>query len=76
MFVLSSMSSSTYILIGVLSVTVSCFLMILLINDDIIDKWSWISDTKYNPSGNSNFSFRVGADIWNIVFYDVFIFFR
>ena len=31
-------------------------------------KKSWISDTEYDPSGNSNSLFHVGADILNIVF--------
>ena len=38
-------------------------------------KWSWISDTEYDPWGRSNFSFHVGTDILNsLFFYDFFIF--
>ena len=34
-------------------------------------------DTEYNPSGNSNRSFDVGADILNVLFlYDFFTFFQ
>ena len=34
-----------------------------------------MSDTEYGPSGNSNSSFHVGADILNLLFlYDFFIF--
>ena len=51
----------TYILLGGFLVTVSCFLM-------IYSKWSWISDKEYNSSGNSNFSFRVGAGNLNLLF--------
>ena len=37
--------------------------------------YSWISDTEYDPSGNSNSSFHVEADILNTLFlYDFFIF--
>ena len=37
----------TYIFIGGLSVTVSCFLMIYL-------KYPWLCDKEYDPWGNSN----------------------
>ena len=38
---------------------------------------SWISDAEYDPSGNSNFSFHVGTDILNLLFfYDFFIFYH
>ena len=30
---------------------------------EIFKKYSWISDTENDPSGNSNSSFLVGADI-------------
>ena len=44
----------TYILFGGLSVNVLCYLM-------ISSKKSWVPDTKYNPSSNSNASSHVGA---------------
>ena len=35
-----------------------------------------MSDTEYDPSGNSNSSFHVGADILNLLFlYDFFYIF-
>ena len=34
-------------------------------------------DIEYNPSGNSNLSFQVGADILNsLLLYDFFMFFH
>ena len=33
----------------------------------IYSKYSGISDTEYDPSGNSHSSFHVGADILNVV---------
>ena len=38
-------------------------------------KQSWISDTESNPSGNSNVSFHLGADILNLFlcFYTCFL---
>ena len=44
-----------YVLIGGLSVTVSCFLI-------IYSKYSSISDTEYGLSSNSTSPFHVGAD--------------
>ena len=32
-------------------------------------KYSWVSDTEYDPSGNSNLLFYGGADILNLLFY-------
>ena len=37
-------------------------------------KKSSISDTEYDPSGNSNLSFHVGADILNLFLYEFFYF--
>ena len=40
-------------------------------------KYSWISDTEYDQSGNSNSSCHIGAEILNLLFfYDFFIFFH
>ena len=39
-------------------------------------KYAWISDTKYDPSGYSNFLFHVGANILNLFLHDSFIFFH
>ena len=33
-----------------------------------IDHISWISDTKYDPLGNSNLSFHVLVDVLNLLF--------
>ena len=53
-----------YIIIEGLLVTPSCFLKIYL-------KKPWISDTEYDPSGNSNSSFHAWADILNLlILYD------
>ena len=30
---------------------------------------NWIFDTKYDPSGNSNLSFDLGADTLTLAFY-------
>ena len=36
-----------------------------------------MSDTEYDPSGNSNLSFHVGADILNsLLLYEFFMFFH
>ena len=36
-----------------------------------------IFDAEYEPSGNSNLSFHVGADILNLLlFYELFMFFQ
>ena len=36
-----------------------------------------MSDTEYDPSGNSNSSFDVGIDILSLLFlYDFFVFFH
>ena len=36
-----------------------------------------MSDTEYDPSGNSNLSFHVGADILNLLLsYKIFMFFH
>ena len=60
----------TYIfLTGGSSVSVSYFLM-------IYSKWSWITDTEYDPSGNSKLSFLVGDDILNPFFIGVFMFYH
>ena len=40
----------------------------------IYSNWSSISDSEYDPSGNSNSSFHVGADILNLFLYDFYIF--
>ena len=41
----------------------------------IYSKYSWISDAGYNPSGSSSLSFKVGADVLNLLFlYKFFIF--
>ena len=41
----------------------------------IYGKQSWISDTEFDPSGSSNSSFYVGADILNLLLlYEFFIF--
>ena len=38
-------------------------------------KQSWIPDADYDPSGNPNSSFHIGADVLNLLFlYDFFIF--
>ena len=58
-----------YIFIELLSVTVSCFLM-------IYSKWSWIPDAEYNTSGNSNSSFHAGAGILNLLFLYYFYVFH
>ena len=34
----------------------------------IYPKWSWITDIEYDPSGNSKYSYHVGADILNLSF--------
>ena len=52
-----------YILIVGLSVTVSCFLIIYL-------KQSWLSDTEYDLSTNSNLSFHLGGDFFLIYFFE------
>ena len=38
-------------------------------------KQSCITDTEYDPSGNSSLPFHVGANIKFSTFYDFFIFF-
>ena len=36
-----------------------------------------MSETEYEPSGNSNLSFHAGADILNLLLlYDIFMFFH
>ena len=50
-----------YIFIRGLSVNASRFLI-------IYSKYSWISDTEYEPSGNWNSSFQVGADTLILAF--------
>ena len=36
-----------------------------------------MSDTEYDPSGNSNLSFHVGVDILNLLLlYELFMFFH
>ena len=57
----------TYIFIGGLSVTVSYFLMIYL-------KYSWLCDKEYDPWGNSNSQFHVGADTLNLLFLHYFFY--
>ena len=58
-----------YIFIGGLSVIVSSFLM-------IYSKYSWIFETEYDSLGNSNFSFHVETDVFNVLFlYDFRAFF-
>ena len=60
----------TYILNGRLSVTVWCFLI-------TYSKQSWIPDTEYDPSDNSNLFFYVEVHVLNLLFlYDFFIFFH
>ena len=52
----------TYICTESLSVFSLCFF-----------KMPWISDTEYDPSGNSNLSFHVRADILNLLLlYELF----
>ena len=42
----------------------------------LYSKYCWISDTEYDPSGDSKSSFKVGADIVNLLLlYDFFVFF-
>ena len=53
---------------GGLRDSVSCFLL-------IYPKLSWISDTEYDPSGNSNLSFDGGAEILNLLFFITFLYF-
>ena len=53
MFVILFCIWFTYILIKGLSVTALCFW------------WSWISDSEYDPSDNSDSSFHVGAHLVN-----------
>ena len=31
-----------------------------------------MSDTEYDPSGNSNFSFHVGVDVLDLLFFIIF----
>ena len=51
-----------------LSATVSCSLI-------MHSKYCKISDTEYDSSNNSSFSFHVGPDILNLLFWNnVFIF--
>ena len=57
----------TYIIIEGLSVPVQCFFKICL-------KYSWISETEYDPSGDSNSSFYVGADILDLLCLHDFFF--
>ena len=35
-----------------------------------------MSDVEYHPSGNSDSSFQVGADILNLLLYEFFMFFH
>ena len=58
----------TYILVEGLPVFCPCFFKIYL-------KQSKVSDTEYDLSFNSNFSFHVGADTLNLLFlYNLYIF--
>ena len=50
------------------------FIYILLLMDYNI--LAWISYIEYDPSGNSNSSFHVGDDTFNVLFlYNLFMFF-
>ena len=50
-------------------------LMFSLCFFNIQSKYSEISNTEHDPSGHSNSSFHVGADILNLLFlHDFFIF--
>ena len=50
-----------YFIIEELRVFSPCFF-------NIHSKQSWVYDTKYDTSGNSNSSFQVGIDILNLFF--------
>ena len=53
-----------YLYLGVVS---NCFMFLI-----IKSKYYWVPDTKYDPPGNWNLSFYVGADILNLLFYITF----
>ena len=57
----------TYICIDVLSVSVSCLLM-------IHSKLPWVSDIEYDPQGKWNLSLHVGADVFDLLFLSDFLY--
>ena len=59
----------TYIFIEALPATMSYFLKYIQNNCE------YLSDTGYDPSGNSNSSFHIGVDILNLLFCMTFLYF-
>ena len=75
-FIVSGVKSSRLYPFLILNITVFSILLTYICPDgllisspwffEIYSKQSWISDTEYDTSGNSNLSFHVGADILNL----------
>ena len=85
-FIVSSVKSSRYLIL-ILNVILFSILLTYILTEELsifpscffkIYRYLFrISDTEYNPSGNSNFLFHVGADILNLLLlYELFIFFN